>query len=293
MRTAVVFGLGSYEKEFKRFRKNSNVTWLKGMPSSSLDADAILIFGGDGTVHRHLPDLVRLQLPTLVVPCGSGNDFARALNLRKPTHSLEAWREFSSGAANVPRIDLGLITPLTGEASPSRLFCCVAGVGLDTEVAKRANRLPRWLRAHGGYLTSLLPVLFRFAPLAIKVSVQKSSGGWEERSSSPTLMAAFANTCTYGGGIRIAPKAQLHDGLLDACVITEADNFKRFCLFPTVYFGRHLHVPEVNYFQTERVRLESETPLDVYADGEFVCRTPVEVAVQPDALQVIVGQEQC
>jgi diacylglycerol kinase (ATP) len=289
MRAAVVFGPAPYEREFERFQKNSNVTWLMGMPGSSAEADAILIFGGDGTVHRHLSELVRLQRPVLVVPCGSGNDFARALNLRKLTHSLAAWRKLTSGAANVRRIDLGLITPLADEVfAPPRLFCCVAGVGLDAEVAKRANRLPRWLRARGGYLISLLPLLFRFAPVRIKILAQKQTEEWSERNSDPTLVAAFANTPTYGGGIKIAPKAQFDDGLLDACLITEADDFKRFCLFPTVYFGRHLHVPEVNYFRTERVRLESEIPLDVYADGEYVCRAPIEIGVKKDALPVIV-----
>jgi diacylglycerol kinase (ATP) len=295
MRAAVLFGLGSCEKEFKQFQKDSDVTWLMGMPVSSTDADAILIFGGDGTVHRHLPELARLQIPVLVVPCGSGNDFARALNLRKIKDSREAWRSFTSGAANVRRIDLGLITsPDTsaeaGEALASHFFCCVAGVGLDVEVAKRANRLPRWLRARGGYVISLAPVLFRFAPLRINILAQQLSGEWSERSSGPTLVAAFANTPTYGGGIRIAPQARVDDGQLETCVITEVDDFKRFCLFPTVYFGRHLRVPEVNYFRSECVRLESETPLEVYADGEYVCHTPIEVAVQRDALPVIVSQ---
>jgi len=290
MRAAVIFGLGSYEKQFKLFQQDSDITWLMGMPVSSTAADAILIFGGDGTVHRHLPELARRQVPLLVVPCGSGNDFARALNLRKVKDSREAWRRFMVGAGNVQSIDLGLITPLSSEATGARLFCCVAGVGLDAEVAKHANRLPRWLRARGGYVISLAPVLFRFTPVRMKIGAQDSSGGWLERSSGPTLVAAFANTPTYGGGIKIAPQARLDDGQLDACVITQVDDFKRFCLFPAVYFGRHLRVPAVRYFQGDRVRLESETPLEVYADGEYVCRTPIEVAVQLDALPVIVSQ---
>src|SRR2546430_16716981 len=128
MRAAVLFGLGSYEKQFKLFQKESDVTWLRGMPVSSTDADAILIFGGDGTVHRHLPELVRLQIPVLVVPCGSGHDFARALNVRKLKDSGEAWHRFVSHAANVPRIVLGLITLLdiTGAvaASTTHLYAC-------------------------------------------------------------------------------------------------------------------------------------------------------------------------
>jgi diacylglycerol kinase (ATP) len=298
MRAAVLFGLGCYEKEFKLFQKDSDVSWLMAIPSSSTDADAILIFGGDGTVHWRLSELVRLQIPVLVVPCGSGNDFARALSLRKLKDSREAWRTFTSGAANVRRIDLGLITwPDTsagagGAPAPqAHFFCCVAGVGLDAEVAKRANRLPRWLRAHGGYVISLAPLLFRFAPFPMKVLAQQPSGEWSERSSKPTLVAAFANTPTYGGGIRIAPRARLDDGRLEACVITQADDFKRFCLFPAVYFGRHLRVSAVNYFPSERVRLETETPLEVYADGEYVCNTPLEISVQRNALPVVVASE--
>jgi diacylglycerol kinase (ATP) len=70
-------------------------------------------------------------------------------------------------------------------------------------------------------------------------------------------------------------------------VIGGIDPFKLACLFPTVYFGRHLGIRDVEYFQAARVRLETEVPLDVYADGEYVCQTPVEVAVRGGALKVI------
>jgi hypothetical protein len=78
MRAAAIFGPGSSIEDLKPFQKGSDVTWLFGLPATSGAADAILIFGGDGTVHRHLPQLIKLRLPVLVVPCGSGNDFARA-----------------------------------------------------------------------------------------------------------------------------------------------------------------------------------------------------------------------
>ena len=82
MRAAAILGLSSSEKDLEPFKRASIATWSVGVPASASSADVILIFGGDGTVHRHLAQLVRLQLPVLVVPCGSGNDFARALNLR-------------------------------------------------------------------------------------------------------------------------------------------------------------------------------------------------------------------
>jgi diacylglycerol kinase (ATP) len=58
-------------------------------------------------------------------------------------------------------------------------------------------------------------------------------------------------------------------------------------MFPTVYSGKHLNIREVEYFQATRLRVETEHPLDVYADGEHLCRTPIVVAIQPAALKVI------
>lgn len=252
------------------------------MPSSSDEVDAIVLFGGDGTVHRHLGQLVRLGLPVLVVPAGSGNDFARSLELGSSRESLVSWKKFCGGA--LPRtIDLGMIS----DTGTRHYFCCVAGVGLDAEVARRANVLPRWLRGHGGYAVSVVPTIFRFAPFPMKVLAAGENSEWDVRSDQPTMLAAFANTPLYGGGMKIAPRAKMDDGMLDICIVAAVDPFKFFCLFPTVYSGRHLKVREVQYFQSATVRVETEHPLDVYADGEFVCRTPVEISVQPAALKVI------
>ena len=71
-------------------------------------------------------------------------------------------------------------------------------------------------------------------------------------------------------------------------VIGGVDPFKLACKFPTVYFGRHLKIREVEYFQAARLRVETERPVDVYADGEYVCHTPVEVSLQRGALRIIV-----
>jgi diacylglycerol kinase (ATP) len=283
-----------------------------GMPTSASEADAILICGGDGTVHRHLPQLVPLQIPVLVVPTGSGNDFARALNLRSVRDSLNAWKRFCCSTGNVKTIDLGIITslPKPAEAAlpPSKpptpldsetrytlpgtryYFCCIAGCGLDGEVACRVNHLPRWLRAHGGYVLTLPAALLRFSPPRIKLSLSNSDrdAQFTLHSDKPATVIAFANTPTYGGGMRIAPRAQLDDGKLDVCLVDRINKLKLLRLFPTVYSGQHLSLPMVEYFQAERLRLETEHPLDVYADGEYVCRTPVEIGLALQALRVIV-----
>ncbi|MFZ1160270.1 MAG: diacylglycerol kinase family protein [Candidatus Sulfotelmatobacter sp.] len=342
MRAAAIFGLGCSPHHLKPFQDGESLegvespenTWRIGMPSAFDQSDAILLFGGDGTIQRHLSQLVKLGLPVLIVPTGSGNDFARALGLRTVRDSLAAWRLYCAEKSNARAIDLGVITPLeAASAAPSaattptdpardpvlatRYFCSVAGVGLDAEVARRANHLPRWLRGHGGYALALAPTMFQFAPFPMKILTPATEGchpdrsfpfpqgmgsavegpavlphepevNWQIKKSQPTLLAAFANTPTYGGGMKIAPRAQMDDGLLDVCIIGSVNPLKLACMFPTVYYGRHLRIREVDYFSAAYLRLETEHPLDLYADGEYVCRTPVELSVHRAALRVIV-----
>jgi diacylglycerol kinase (ATP) len=322
MRIAAILGLGSSTKHLHSFARNSDALWRLGLPDSVGEADAILILGGDGTIHRHLAQMTRLQLPVLVVPCGSGNDFARSLNLHRVRDSMAAWEKFCAGGGNVLAIDLGVITPLAppginpSSASPflsnadggasvkessaaahdsvSRYFCCVGGVGLDAEIARRANQLTRWIRRRGGYALSLLPALLGFQAPRVKTQsdLPGSSSLLAARHDGPAMVVAFANAPTYGDGIRIAPHAKLDDGKLDICVVGAMNKMRLLRLFPSVYSGSHLSVPEVKYFQTEHLRVETDRPMDVYADGEYVCRTPVEVSVERAALRVIIGGEQ-
>jgi len=87
-------GQGCSPKSLVPFQKDKTVEWRMGMPASNHEVDVILLFGGDGTVHRHLGKLVQLRLPVLIVPEGSGNDFARALGLPNVRDSVSAWQRF-------------------------------------------------------------------------------------------------------------------------------------------------------------------------------------------------------
>jgi diacylglycerol kinase (ATP) len=287
MHVAAILGPGNLARPLTAFRRDAKATWT----SLIEQADVIIIFGGDGTIHRNLKTLVELGAPVLIVPCGSGNDFARALGIRTVRDAISAFNSYLAGADNVRNIDLGKIH----ELDPSRAkaprdddptahyFCCVAGVGLDTQIARRANLLPRWLRAHGGYGLSAPREFLRFSPFPMRVS----QDGFMPGGFQLTTLAAVANTPAYGGGMQIAPHAKLDDGKLDVCIVRALDKLHLFYLFPTVYFGRHLSSAKVEYAQTPSARIETESPFDVYADGEFVCQTPVEFSVAPGVLQVI------
>src|SRR5689334_12781698 len=137
---------------------------------------AALIFGGDGTVHRHLPELSKYKTPTLVVPSGSGNDFAKAIGIRNAKVALEAWQRFCAGRENTREIDLGLIRSGTGSET---LFCCVAAIGMDAQANRLANAMPGWIRRRGGYVVAALCslALFKACRFNVMALLPKRSEG--------------------------------------------------------------------------------------------------------------------
>ena len=159
MRAAAILGPGSVAKSMIAFQRATNVQWT----SLIEQADVAVIFGGDGTVHGQLSEIVELGIPALVVPCGSGNDFARALGIRNVRDSINAWRNFVERGRS-RTIDLGMIRGEMSGAKAQKYFASVAGVGIDAAIARRANALPQWLRARGGYALSAPREFLRFAP---------------------------------------------------------------------------------------------------------------------------------
>jgi diacylglycerol kinase (ATP) len=240
---------------------------------------AALILGGDGTVHRYLPELYKRQIPALVVPKGSGNDFAKALGIANDQVAMRVWRQFHLfEGKNVTEIDLGVVK----KDGQETLFCCVAGAGLDSVANERANQMPAWLRGTAGYLLAALRSIASFTPSEFTVRTAQNE------ICRPGFFVAVGNAHRYGHGMRVAPRAELDDGLLDVCFVGAMNKLKLLCAVPTIFWGAHLRIRQVEYLRAPRVGIASARPLDVYADGEYICQTPVELSLIPRALKVIV-----
>jgi diacylglycerol kinase (ATP) len=306
--------------------------------------DATLIFGGDGTVHRHLGGLALKQIPTLIVPFGSANDFAHTLGIETVEKALVAWQRFCASGDNTRSIDLGTIEPLDRgrnrgdeghilwrgesleslhfvpdgprhgplsgakeqlgarimqsqlrrfadaerEVTSTTFFGCIAGTGLDAAVNRRTLRQPRWLRAHGGYVVALLQVLGGFRPPHITLSVEVDSR-WETRVDQPGFLIAAGNCPQYGHGMRLTHEARMDDGLLDICFVRTLSKSRLLRLFRVVYRGRHIGMNEVEYFRATRIRIKTNPVTEIFADGEYICQSPVEIGVRRSALRVILG----
>jgi len=265
-------------KVVDRFRSSGVEIKILETLDDSTNYSAALIFGGDGTVHRHLPQLHQNKIPTLVVPTGSGNDFAKGLGIRSVEIALQAWQRFCADQKNVKEIDLGVIR----SGSQETLFCCVAGIGMDAEANARANRMPPWLKSRGGYVLAALQSLIAFKPAEMNITTE----GREMRRSA--FFIAVGNALSYGGGMKVTPHAMLDDGLLDVCLVSKMNKLKLLCWVPTIFFGQHLRLKEVEYFQAGQIRIGAERKLDLYADGEYAAQTPVEIGVIRRGMRVIV-----
>jgi diacylglycerol kinase (ATP) len=294
MRALAILGPNAGETDLVPFRAaGTEIVAVETLEQTSAQqpAHAVLVLGGDGTVQRHLASLVKTQIPLLVVPTGSANDFARALGVRTRAAALRAWKAFLRGGRNVRSIDLGLIE-FAGEGARATTeptyFCCAAGAGVDAEVARRANSLPSWLRGRGGYFLAAIPALLRFRAQLITLTSSVKDGPRVPTISELGILVAVANSPWYGHGMNIAPQAELDDGRLEVCFVRGIGKLRLLRLFPKVYGGTHVGLREVEYFRAQRLRIESESGLAVHADGELVGRTPMDVSVAPGALRVIV-----
>lgn len=333
MRVAAVLHPYAQDKQLEPFRAEG-VNLFRGNAVERNDVpEAVIVFGGDGSVHRVLQALAGTQCPLLVVPTGSGNDFADSIGVTSVKHALQAWRRFVAGEGNVRTIDVGVINPLTDtvpvedsdavpvrrrtfaredgsfERPPEQLsravmrshlkhlydaitnetyFGCVCGAGIDSDTNRRANAMPAWLRAHGGYVIGALRSLMSYEQQVMRVSLLDDDGTFRTRIEEKALLVAVGNAPSYGCGMKIAPKAQLDDGMLDVCFVREVSRPRVLRCFNTIYSGKHLDLPEVEYFRAGHLWLESEKPLAIYADGEYVCDTPAEIRVLRGALRVII-----
>ena len=276
MRASVYLKPGVTALAVDQFQVPGAELWIK---QEATQAEAALIFGGDGTIHRHLPEVIKAGLPLLVVPFGSGNDFAHAVGVHSQQAALAAWRRFVETKANVRAIDLGVIREANGD---EHIFCCVAGTGLDAVAARKAGKMPTWMRARGGYIVAAVRTLLTYR--AQRITVNAETG----EISAPSMFVAVANAPTYGDGMRIAPSAKLEDGQLDVIFVHGMGKLRLLRLIPTVFSGAHMQEPEVASLRAPALRLETERPQDVYADGEYVAQTPVDITVLPKALRVIV-----
>ena len=236
--------------------------------------DALVVVGGDGIVSLALQVLARTDIPLGIVPAGTGNDHAREFGI--PTKDPKAAVDVVVDG-RTETIDLGRIR---GADGVDRWFGTVMAAGFDSLVTDRTNRM-RWPHGRMRYNVAMVAELSKLRLLPFRLTFD----GGEEMVTELTL-AAFGNTKTYGGGMRICPDADPTDGQLDVTMVASASRTKLVRLFPTVFKGTHVDLDEVRTARAKTITVEC-AGINAYADGEFMCPLPVEVSAVPGALKIL------
>ncbi|GIX06428.1 MAG: sphingosine kinase [Candidatus Poribacteria bacterium] len=237
--------------------------------------ELLLLCGGDGTVHRALPELVGGPTALGVVPAGRGNDLAQALGF--PTRLDRAIRALSKAMEwqTVRVVDLGRVN--------GRYFATAATCGLDSRVAEWARRTSRGPLPSWAYLLGTIRVLLSDPPRRIRLVADGRA-----IHDDLALMCPALNVPRYGGRFQMAPLAQMDDGLLNYCWVERLPPCRAALLIPRALRGTHLDHPAVHPGTARALLLESDPPEAIYADGEPVATTPCRVEVVPQALRVLV-----
>ena len=224
--------------------------------------------GGDGTVHEVVNGLANSDAVLGVVPCGRGNDLARALGVSRDVKDV-----VNTLVHGVERaIDLG--------KAGDRFFATVATLGFDTAVAQRMRSRPSRLGGTMSYLLAALQTLVGYRSPFVRL--RGDFGVFEGR----VLLAATANAPFYGSGVKIAPDAIVDDGVLDVCIVADVSHWTVLRMFLTAYSGAHVGHSAVRVVQTRTLQIASDDPLWIFADGEPVCEIPAKIEVVPGALRV-------
>ena len=240
----------------------------------------LVAVGGDGTVHEVVNGMLDAGRPVAadavlgVVAAGSGCDFVKSLGL--PGDAVQGARHLTG--EGVRRVDVGKVTCAAGQGEVTRYFPNIAEAGLGAAVVTRAATLPGFL-GPAKYFCGFWLTLPGFRPGTVRVDADGEAFQWSAYN------VVIANCRFYGGGMQISPKSQLDDGALDVLVMVGPKS-DAFTTLPKVYRGTHLPHRDIVELRASRVRIETDPPFPVEADGEVVGTTPATFEVIPTPIQV-------
>ena len=254
-----------------RTERTRSLEHARELVSAATDAgDAVVTLSGDGLIGcaagvlRGRPDAL---LGTL--PGGRGNDFVRVLGLP---------RDPVAAARVLPRCEIRSLD--VGDVA-GRTFIGIASLGFDSEANRIANAAPSALGPFA-YVYGALRALAAYRPASFTLTLDG-----DEVIERRAFTVAAANSKAYGGGMYLAPGADLDDGLLDVIIVGDMTRRHFVKGLPKVFKGAHVDEPEVEVRRARSVEIRADRPFEVYADGDPIGATPVTISCVPQAVPVL------
>jgi YegS/Rv2252/BmrU family lipid kinase len=228
-----------------------------------------VVMSGDGLLGAVGGAMAGAETPLGLIPSGRGNDLARVLGI--PTDPEGAVEVLLGGKAR--RIDVGEVN--------GKRFLGIVSVGFDSEANRRANEA-RLIRGNLVYAYAALRTLAGWKPGRFTIRVD------HETIRVSGYSVSVANNRAFGGGMYIAPRAELDDGEFDIVTVGEVGKLRFISNLPKVFKGTHVGEDEVKVFRAPHLELTASRPFPVYADGEHLTDLPAHLRVIPRALSVLV-----
>lgn len=287
----------SYRQQLAELTKRYpvDVDWLEGRSADESDTlmreavdsgeyDALVVAGGDGTIHQAVNAIGDSGVQLGIVAIGSGNDIARQFSL--PIHQFSASLHQVMSALMAKRckdVDVISIESLTTGQSERAL--AIVSIGLDAAINYDVNRLT-WPHGNLRYIRGIIRGLRSFSPYGARLTVNGRTN-----AGNLTLISA-ANTKYFGGGIVIAPEADETDGLLDVVFAKGLSGNEFFSIFPKLALRAHINDPRVHCERADELVIEQApeygAPLPkIMADGEEIMDAPARIKLLPKALRII------
>jgi YegS/Rv2252/BmrU family lipid kinase len=233
------------------------------------EGEVAVTLSGDGMIGAVAGELQGTGGVLGVLPGGRGNDFMRTLGI---PHDIGAACEvIASGQERM--IDVGEVD--------GRPFIGIASCGFDSDANRIANET-KLVQGNLVYAYAALRALAAWTPARFELEIDG-----RDRVAFPGYSVGACNTKAYGGGMFVAPDAQLDDGLLDVVMYSRGTK-RRFLLNLTKCFqGRLQESPSVHVVRAREVRISANRPFTMYADGDPIAELPATIRVHPKVLRVL------
>jgi YegS/Rv2252/BmrU family lipid kinase len=230
--------------------------------------EVVAVMSGDGMIGQVGGALAGTGGTLAIVPGGRGNDLARVLGI--PTEVSAAVDLLADG---VPReIDVG-------EVNGSR-FLGIASCGFDSDANRIANEA-KLIKGNLVYAYAAIRALIAWKPARFVLRLD------DTRREFTGFSVAAANSKAYGGGMFVAPDAELGDGLFDVVTVADVGKLRALRGMPKVFKGTHVDDEYVRVERAAELSIDADRPFAVYADGDHVADLPATLRLLPSALRVI------
>ena len=257
------------KNEIEYFEVFNDDSMRKVFPHISRN-DLIIISGGDGTVSFFSSFLIESDKPLLIIPAGSGNDFANSLGFQSNYQKIiDAIEQFKT---------TNISTMIVNENKRALTIACF---GFEARVNRLANKLPRFLGSFKYTAATLFALLGKHYE-ALKIENNLFT------ETSEYSLAIVANTPSFGGGLMISNKATATDDKLYLILVNKVNKLKLIYLFILLLRKKHFSRDEFREYEVKQLTVDkTKGILQSQADGERLADGLINVRIDPFSMKVL------